>query len=172
MNSDLAANLELLDQAAAFSESMSPTHWQTPSPAFRNSSLGQHLRHTLEHVEALLNGLPSGCINYDSRKRDETIERQPELAADRCRQLKLTLERAAKIHSPEAVITVKASSSTCNDAECRKSSFGRELQFLVSHTVHHFAIIAGICHGLEIRTSDDFGIAPSTLKYRAQTAAK
>ena len=144
MNSDLVANLAFLDQAAAFSEAASPTQWQTPSAAFRSSSLGQHLRHTLEHVEALLEGLPAGSIDYDSRKRDETIERQPELAAIRCRQLKSALENAGCKHSLDASLVVKASSTTSDIAIERMSSFGRELQFLVSHTVHHFAIMAGI----------------------------
>lgn len=170
MSSDLAANLAFLDQAAAFSEKTSSTHWQTPCAAFRNSSLGQHLRHTLEHVEALLEGLPEGCIDYDARKRDEVIEREPELAADRCRQLKQLLASSSITFSTEDEITVRATSEKGEEAAGRRSTIGRELQFLVSHTVHHFAIMAGICHGLGIQTTEDFGIAPSTLKHRAQVA--
>lgn len=172
MCSDLAANLAFLDQAAAFSQRMSSSHWQTPSAAFRNSSLGQHLRHTLEHVEALLDGLPDGCIDYDARKRDEVIERQPELAADRCRQLKQALANTALTFSTEDEVLVRASCSKGEQAAGQKSTLGRELQFLVSHTVHHFAIMAGICHGLGIQTSDDFGVAPSTLKHRERVASQ
>ncbi len=47
------------------------------------------------------------------------------------------------------------------------SSLGRELQFLASHSVHHFAMIGGICRALEAPLPDDFGAAPSTIRHRA-----
>lgn len=172
MFSDLDANLAFLEQAAVFSEKTSATLWQTPCAAFKNSSLGQHLRHTLEHVEALVDGLPHGCIDYDARKRDEVIERRPELAADRCRELRQALATNGKARSMDEEVIVKASASKGDEVIGRKSTLGRELQFLVSHTVHHFAIMAGICHGLGIETAEDFGVAPSTLKHRAQIAAQ
>ena len=50
------------------------------------------------------------------------------------------------------------------------STLGRELQFLVSHTVHHFAIIGAICHRMDIELAPTFGIAPSTLKHRKALA--
>ena len=46
------------------------------------------------------------------------------------------------------------------------STLGRELQFLVSHTVHHFAMIGGMCSCLDVKMEEGFGVAPSTLKYR------
>ena len=46
----------------------------------------------------------------------------------------------------------------------------RELQFLLSHSVHHYAIIAMICGQHEIEVPEGFGVAPSTLKYRESTA--
>ncbi len=52
-----------------------------------------------------------------------------------------------------------------------RSTVGRELQFLVSHTVHHFAIIAVMHSSQGIELPPDFGIAPSTLKYQRQLAA-
>lgn len=172
MSSDLSANLAFLEQAATFSAGMTAKDWQTPSPAFRNSSLGQHLRHTLEHVEALVEGLPESNINYDARKRDETIEREPDAAARRCQELRDALEHAGYNLPVEHALSVRSSCSCDEDAADQNSSLGRELQFLVSHTVHHFAIMAGICHALGIRTPDEFGIAPSTLKHRAQVTAK
>ena len=45
------------------------------------------------------------------------------------------------------------------------SSVARELQFLVSHTVHHYAVIAAMLRPQGIEPGVDFGVAPSTLKY-------
>ena len=46
-----------------------------------------------------------------------------------------------------------------------RSTVERELQVLLSHTVHHYALIAVALrlHGLEV--DPEFGVAPSTLRY-------
>jgi hypothetical protein len=172
MRSDLSANLAFLEQAADFSANQRADDWQSPSPAFKNSSLGQQLRHTLEHVEALLEGLCDHDINYDARKRDEQIERDPAAAAQRCHDIREALQIAGDTIPDDRQLGIRASCSCDESADCQRSTFGRELQFLVSHTVHHFAIMAGICHGLGITTPENFGVAPSTLKHRQQLAAK
>lgn len=172
MRSDLSANLAFLEQAADFSSNQRALDWQSPSATFRNSSLGQHLRHTLEHVEALLEGLSDHDINYDARKRDEQIEREPKVAAQHCHNIRKALQIAGETTPDDYMLSIRASSSCDDRVESQASTFGRELQFLVSHTVHHFAIMAGICHELGIHTPDNFGIAPSTQKHRKQLATK
>ncbi len=48
------------------------------------------------------------------------------------------------------------------------SSVERELQFLRSHTVHHFALIAVILRLSGLEPGEEFGVAPSTLRYRKE----
>jgi len=48
------------------------------------------------------------------------------------------------------------------------SSFGRELAFLLSHTVHHQALIAVICRQLNVPLAAEFGVASATLRHRAR----
>jgi hypothetical protein len=45
------------------------------------------------------------------------------------------------------------------------SSASRELQFLISHTVHHYAIIRMILTVGGREVTPEFGISPSTLRY-------
>ena len=45
------------------------------------------------------------------------------------------------------------------------SSVARELQFLVSHTVHHDALIAAAARHLGVDVDSCYGIAPSTLRF-------
>jgi len=45
------------------------------------------------------------------------------------------------------------------------STVRRELQYLQSHTIHHFALISMILRLQGLRPADDFGVAPSTLQY-------
>jgi hypothetical protein len=51
------------------------------------------------------------------------------------------------------------------------SSVLRELEFLQSHAVHHYSLIAALLrlHGIE--PDAEFGVAPSTLKYWKEEAA-
>ena len=48
------------------------------------------------------------------------------------------------------------------------STVRRELQFLLSHSIHHYALIATICHANGFPVPEGFGVAPSTLRYRRQ----
>ncbi|UCF67889.1 MAG: DinB family protein [Acidobacteriota bacterium] len=50
-----------------------------------------------------------------------------------------------------------------------RSSVGRELRFLLSHTVHHFAIIGLMLRMLGGEPPAAFGVAPSTLDYWKET---
>jgi len=68
---------------------------------------------------------------------------------------------------PETITVLMDPGADSSDGIWQSSSLGREFQFLISHTIHHFALIAGLCrlHGVSI--CNDFGVAPSTLRHRA-----
>ena len=166
MTSDLAAALSLLEQTADLSRKIEETAWTAPCDRFRDSTLGQHVRHCLEHFEALLGTTAEGDLDYDYRRRDTSIENSPQAACDRSKDLSKRLAEMGKSYGPSRTINVRTSCSCDGEVTAQTSSFGRELQFLVSHTVHHFAIIAAICHGHGIDLPKNFGVAPSTLKHR------
>jgi hypothetical protein len=57
--------------------------------------------------------------------------------------------------------------------ECfMESSISRELQFLSSHAVHHFALIAMTLRAEGVPMDPDFGMAPSTLRHLASKTAE
>ncbi len=43
-----------------------------------------------------------------------------------------------------------------------RSSVGRELRFLASHTVHHYALIAALLRQRGVDPGESFGVAPAT----------
>ena len=47
------------------------------------------------------------------------------------------------------------------------STLARETEFVHSHTVHHYALIAAKLKSVGIEVPDEFGVAPSTLRYWA-----
>src|SRR6516162_7733754 len=46
------------------------------------SNVGGHVRHCLDHVEALLAGLEEGEVNYDHRRRGTEVETNRQAALD------------------------------------------------------------------------------------------
>src|SRR5262245_51244700 len=50
------------------------------------------------------------------------------------------------------------------------SSLKRELQFLLSHTTHHYALIALALRSRGFEPGSEFGVAPSTLRHWRKTA--
>ena len=117
--------------------------------------------------------MPSGRIDYDARKRDQEIETDPKAALAEIAAMRRFLSDGARNIEYSTVLTVKVDcGGYCEDEEAlwQQSTIGREAQFLVSHTVHHFAIIWIMCRAVGISLEADFGVAPSTLRHRELSA--
>lgn len=168
------ANLHFLQQAADLVERLEDSCYARCEQGFYNSSIGAHLRHCLEHYQSFFVGLAEGKIDYDMRKRDERVEQETGAAQDQLNQLKDNLTALAKNddlnHQSTLMIKMDCGEdcSTDNDGDSKwqASTLGRELQFLVSHTVHHFAMIKGLCFSHDTDICSTFGLAPSTLRHR------
>lgn len=132
-----------------------------------NSSIGGHIRHNLDHYWSFLRGVGEGEIDYDARARDVAIESNPELAACATEEIAADLI-ALKGSELDRDVRVKmdTGSYALPEEEWSRSTPRRELQFLLSHTVHHYALISVMCHRVGIALEPDFGVAPSTLKYQ------
>ena len=171
-NALIELNLTWLRQALELLETVGSERYTQPPPGFEPHKAGAHLRHVLEFYECFLDGLESGHIDYDARRRDESVERSRAAAAGRIRCVMNRLESAPQLRG-DAIIWVRmedADSLSVGDP-FTTSSIGRELQVLSSHTIHHFALIAMTLRAHGMNLPEDFGVAPSTLRYRASQAA-
>ena len=133
------------------------------------AGIGRHVRHVLDHYDALVDGVHTGEIDYDRRARDPVTETDRSTALSRISALRETLRTMVGQDGNTAV-------SVCMDCGTggrrpAPSTLARELQFLVSHTVHHDALIAAAARALGVATEPGFGIAPSTLKANASRQA-
>jgi hypothetical protein len=163
-------NVSLIDQGVRLLGDLPADVFTARSPATLGASIGGHLRHNLDHYACFLRGLPVGRIDYDDRERAPHIETDPAAAATALRRA------AAGLHElpPRALdreVDVRMDTGESEERPWTRSTVRRELQFLLSHTVHHYALIAMICHQHERPVDEDFGVAPSTLKYRRRAAA-
>ena len=156
--------IERLDDAA---------YTALPDPPFRGG-VGSQFRHCIDFYRCFLRGLADGRIDYGCRDRDPRIETDPGYAVNRTRELIEEL----RLVDPDAtggVLEVRSDLPASAEAqhEWSRSSVLRELQFLVSHTIHHYALIVSLLMRQGHQPQADlgeFGVAPSTLDHWKATA--
>lgn len=166
-------NVRWLRQALKLLERLDDATYGTAPAGLAPHRAGAHLRHIIEFYQCFLDGLDSSHIDYDARRRDETIEHSRAVAAAAIRSIIQSLEMRADVRQ-ERIVWVRM-----EDAEAARvrdsfmeSSICRELQVLSSHTVHHFALIAVTLRAHGIPMDPEFGMAPSTLRHMASQAAE
>jgi len=157
-------SVRLLRQAESLLEEIGREEYAGSPPAIAPHRVGGHLRHILEFYECFLDGVGSGSIDYDARKRDLAVETDRTAAFAKTHSVGQRLLSGAFRDNMAVRVRME-------DGECLlNSSVGRELQVLTSHTVHHFALMALVLRTLGIRVDPDFGMAPSTLRHLAEAA--
>lgn len=133
--------------------------------------IGPQLRHTLDFYASFLRGLPEGHIDYDTRERDPLVESSRRLARERFAEVIAALEEIGPERTAQLVaVRTEADTLAPGEPEWCTSSVRRELQFLLSHTVHHNALVKELLRARGHAVGDDFGVAPSTLGHRARLA--
>src|SRR5687767_15258583 len=71
---------EILSQLSDMVTQIKQDDFIKPSESLGNSTIGQHLRHTIEFFVCLQSGFELGTINYDKRDHDKIIENDKYLA--------------------------------------------------------------------------------------------
>jgi hypothetical protein len=157
-------NISWLRQALALLDQMDDETFSASPSGLAPHRVGSHLRHVLEFYQCFLDGLETSRIDYDARKRDESIERRRQSATTSIRSIISLLE---EVSSFEGDWKLAVRMENADEDVYLISSVGRELQALSSHTIHHFALIAITLrlHGFDV--DQDFGMSPSTLRYQA-----
>lgn len=142
----------------------------------RYATVGAHFRHCLDFYRCFLASMETAHIDYSCRDRDPKVESDPSLAAaafeDVCDRLMAldvgALDQSIRVRIERSEDGALAEEESPN---CCGSTPMRELQFLVSHTVHHYAIIKLHLqlNGMDVADLKDFGVAPSTRSYWQRT---
>jgi hypothetical protein len=162
----LRFNAAVLNQALA----LVVAHQQPGAPGYAYP-VGAHLRHVIEHYEALMLPNERGVVDYDRRPRDRELETQPSVARMR---LQVLLRRLGDWTGPslDAPLQVRGLGGLAGDFHFAVfSSMGRELVFIASHAIHHYAVLQSHCaqHGIPI--SAEFGRAPATVAHQLAALA-
>ncbi len=130
-----------------------------------SSSIAAHIRHILDRFNSFFFGLPAAAIDYDARKRDKEIEHNLEAACFALATIARRVEQFKQTPFAKDLITVKESVLPSCPAVEISSTVEREMMGLITHSIHHLAIIALQAKAFGYPLDDDFGKAASTLVY-------
>jgi len=171
LEESIAGNARFLRQGLTLLRKLDAQRYAATPEHFARGGVGAHFRHVLDHYDCFLTGLSDGRIAYDRRERDRDTERNPRIAARRFERVLVGL-RALSAEDADRSLQVALDRGEQSDGRHRWgiSSVLRELQFLGSHTVHHYAVIAAMLRPQGVEPGIDFGVAPSTLEHEQGAA--
>ena len=121
----------------------------------------------LDHFLCLVEGIRIGQIDYDHRSRARELETDLNAARERTRELLTFFSRLDSRALADRYTVLYSVGYSSDEVQQIETTLAREVAFCVSHAIHHFAIIKLVCAHFRVSVPDVFGIAPSTLKYRA-----
>jgi hypothetical protein len=128
-------------------------------------SLGAHYRHVLDHFLCLTEGIRTGQVNYDQRRRNPQLENSVRYA--RLVTVGLIDELGGlsrEVLQHECMVTYSVGYGE-GEVEPVHSNLAREVMFCVGHAIHHYALLKLLCVGEGVNLPYEFGVAPSTLKH-------
>jgi hypothetical protein len=165
-NHDLSQPVEtlsaLLDDLGSLLSTMDSDAYAAVSVPGVSGSIGRHVRHALDHVAAFLEAGSASIVDYDRRQRGGLVESDPAEALSTICRLQRGLGMMARRPQDEH-LRVRTQLDTEGGSITNWSTLGREVAFVISHTIHHQALIAVL-----VASADDvllpprFGLAPST----------
>ncbi|MBL0049460.1 MAG: DinB family protein [Bacteroidetes bacterium] len=127
-----------------------------------NASIGGHTRHILELLECAIAGNETGIVDYVNRKRNLELQNKKVSA----QALILNLITAMK--APDRILTLLTDETKEHALTGVSTTYFREIVYNTEHTIHHLALIKVALVEMQLSiVNEDFGMAYSTLKYKA-----
>jgi hypothetical protein len=161
---------DVLEQGLVFLGRLSEEVYARPLAGVFTGSLGAHYRHILEHFLCLIEGIRTGEVNYDQRRRDPQLESSLMQARLVTEALMDDFRLSPDTLQQECLVSYRVAYGESRE-EAVPSNVAREIMFCVGHAIHHYAILKLLCAGAGVDLPCEFGIAPSTLKH-LETAGK
>ncbi len=158
-----------LRELAEFVSSVGDGDYNRKSDLAGGATIGGHVRHCFDHAVLLVAGIEGGLVDYDRRERGTDVERCPHEAFDAIQRLEARI-RELPVRILDRKVRVRGLVDPRMPAVEFSSTVGRELMFVISHTIHHNAMIAAAARRMGVSLPLDFGLAPATIAYRDRMA--
>jgi hypothetical protein len=158
----------ILNQLSDALVQLNESDFVRPSHILSGSTIGQHLRHTLEFFICLERGFEKGVINYDKRAHDKLIESDKFIAIATISHIYQFVESQKADRSLLLEVGYERDSE---EFESIQTNYFRELTYNIEHAVHHMAIMKiGIREVAPyVSLPSDFGVAVSTIRHQEAT---
>jgi hypothetical protein len=130
-------------------------------PGRTSGSVGAQVRHTIDHVGALLTARSHGELTYTRRQGGRTVETDPRAAVADIDRLRFELEDLAE-RTLEQPVRLCVLTHPGAPPTIVTTTLGRELASVLHHTIHHCAIIALLLERFGVPVPERFGYAPGT----------
>ena len=162
----LNSHSEVIEQSISVLSTLSDNEYSNVCQPLFNSSIGQHIRHVIDHFENLQAGMSTQIVDYNNRSRNSKTESSIQAALMQLHRIQLWL-KALTESDIQAQISV-ISEINVNQAHSVnvKSTVARELVFCASHAIHHYALIKLIRQIQGGVVDKHFGLAPATITYQ------
>lgn len=171
----MESHIKILEQAIELLRQLSPSHLTEVNRPMYSASIGDHLRHVSDHHDALLRCIEHGddTVNYNKRCRQSLVSTSLEAASEKFIKLKAALQQVGK---QSECLTLPVEVVCEIDIDCEysarvMSTVGRELLFVSSHAIHHYAVINSMQQAKGRPVPAYFGFAPATITAMRQSSA-
>lgn len=162
----LLSQVDITKQALNLLHTIDNDGYQYVCKPYVTSSIGQHMRHILDHYLALKQGLQTNTIDYEMRNRFSQVETQTHEAASLLAGIVKWLDGLSENELATKLMIISDCTMTKPTNAKINSTLGRELLYVSSHCIHHFSLISIICKLQNIAIPEDFGVAPATLAFK------
>jgi len=159
----IESNLEALEQGAELLRALDDATYRGDSAGNDGlPAIGPHFRHCIDFYDCFLAGLDrrdvGADIDYEARPRRRAVEQERLTALTALVDLKSQLQSSAAVRQDRR-IQVKTEVGPSG------STIQRELEVLLSHTIHHYALIALTLKQRGHAVPEEFGVSLSTLAH-------
>jgi hypothetical protein len=159
-------NIACLKQMLSLLDRIDRDRYTRVAPPVFPSGIGSHLRHALDHYANFVAGLGLGSVDYENRRRGTGVETEPAQAREQILGIVRGLSQLTAGDEDRGLdIHVEDGGAGPDGVVVARSTVRRELDFLLSHTIHHYALIAVALRMDGFDPGEMFGVAPSTLRY-------
>jgi uncharacterized damage-inducible protein DinB len=163
--------VDVVEQAISLLDDISLTDYQASLKPHFSSSIGAHIRHIVDHFLAIVDAADSGEINYNKRNRHGEVEQFPQKAIASLEEISAWLADTCShtLLNRKVKVTTEIDISHTKSTTC-ESTVERELVFVASHAIHHYALIRIIRNMQGKELPEFFGYAPATITHLNQSA--
>lgn len=161
----VGACVRALEQGLALLEQLDDRLYAETGNLPVQSGVGSHLRHCLDFYQSFVAGVRQGRVDYKRRERDTLVATRRACAAAKIELIIEELYGVADLPADTPLMVSPEDADECGADVWCASTIARELQFLMSHTVHHYALVALVLRLRGFEPGAEFGVAPSTLAH-------